>query len=320
MRSQNRLLPILLLCAGVAVASAQGQGSSQQQTPPQQNSGANAGGIDGTQTASLADAQAAVQQQVVPLRDETHHLLVMQNDLVRVYTVGIPPNDATANHRHDHPYLAINFGAANIENDVDGKPPATLQLADGQLVYSAGGFAHIAKTAAAPFHNVTIELLKPQQNAKNLCKQVIEGPLSCEQEEASKKAGVETASAAAKPGGPGNRKKMMSQAANATKASDFSDDDVPSFETDQVRADVITVSGQREYSDESPKSPALLVAMTNSNIDVTLGGQHVSFLHAGDTLWMPAGTARRVNDFLGTKSNFLLVTFKDAQNSPPPQQ
>ena len=316
MRSLKPPLTSLLLCAVRALG--RGDSRPNRKARPQNSDASNSGGLGGTPSPSLADAQAAVLEKVVPLRDETHHQLVMQNDFVRVYAVGVPPNDATANHRHDHPYLAINFGAANIENDVDGKSPVNMQLADGQLVYSPGGFAHIARTSAAPFHNVTIELLKPQQNAKNLCKQIIEGPLSCEQEEAAKKAATETADASKKQPGSAGGKRNSSQAADAARkaASDSGDDDVPYFETDQVRTDVITVSGWHIYDEQSPKAPALLVAMTNSNIDVNLGGQHVSFLHAGDTLWMPAGTSRRVNDFLGTRSNFLLVTFKEAGAAP----
>ena len=57
---------------------------------------------------------------------------------------------------------------------------------------------------------------------------------------------------------------------------------------------------------------ALLIAMSNANLDVSLGGEHTAFLHAGDVLWLPAGTARKVGDFLGTRSQFLLLSFKDS--------
>ena len=86
---------------------------------------------------------------------------------------------------------------------------------------------------------------------------------------------------------------------------------------DEVRVEVVTVSMQREYVDESPKENALLVAMTNSNMSAEVGGHNASFLHSGDILWMPAGEARKVNDFLGTRSNFLLVSFKDATAAKP---
>jgi hypothetical protein len=298
------------------------QGQPQQPDPDGQGSGDQNPADARTASNTLQQAQEAASQQLVPLRDEPHHHLVMQNDLVRVYSVGVPPNDATANHQHDHPYLAINFGAATIENDVQGKPPANLQLADGQLVYSPGGFAHVARTSGVAFHNITIELRQPQQNARDLCKQIIAGPLSCAHDEAAHENTTEMADARKRIPSTASRGKTAPPSANspAKSPSEAADDVVPYFETDQVRADVVTVSSGRDYVEESPKFPALLVAMTNSNIDVNLVGQHVSFLHTGDTVWMPAGTNRRVTDFLGTRSNFLLVTFKDASNAAPPPQ
>jgi hypothetical protein len=346
MRSHRPLLP-LLLCATVAlplsVANAAQSDAQQSQQPQQQShqesrqqsqqqassATQNPSGQPDTEP-TLQQAQDAANRELVPLRDEPHHQLVMQNDTVRVYTVGVPPNDATANHRHDHPYLAINFGAANIENDVQGKPPAHLQLSDGQLVYSPGGFAHVAKTSGAPFHNVTIELLKPQENAKNLCKRIIDGPLSCPQDEEAHKSATEMADARKRlPASTSRRKNSQASASSAnaasaksgTPASADSDDNVPYFETDEVQANVVTVSAGRDYVEKSPKFPALLVAMSNSNLSAELGGDyHGSFLHSGDLLWMPAGTDRHVTDFLGTRSNFLLVTFKDPGSSAPPTQ
>jgi len=52
-------------------------------------------------------------------------------------------------------------------------------MADGQVGYSPGHFAHIARNeSAAPFNNVTIELLKPQGEPRNLCEKIIDGPLN----------------------------------------------------------------------------------------------------------------------------------------------
>lgn len=254
---------------------------------------------DSQQTPSLEQQQQTMENRVVSLRDEPHHQLVLQNDFANVYTVAVPPNDMTLMHRHDLPYVAIDFGAANITNMVQGQNQTTLNLRDGQVVYSAGGFTHIVRTnSGSAFRNVTMELVKPQGTARNLCKQVIEGPLSCPQEQQQQ--------ASAK----GATTKKKPAAADA-------DDVVPYFETDEVRVEVVTVSMQREYVDESPKENALLVAMSNSNMSAEVGGHAASFLHSGDILWLPAGEARKVNDFLGTRSNFLLVSFKDANATKP---
>jgi hypothetical protein len=247
------------------------------------------------QTPTLEQQQDTIDNRLVPLREEPHHRLIFENEFVNVYTVAVPPNDATLMHRHDLPYLAINFGPGNITNIVQGQKEATITLRDGQVVYSPGGFAHVARTnSGSAFRNITVELRKPQGVARNLCQQVVAGPLDCPE-------------------------KKQEQASVAKKnAPTDADDVVPYFETDQVRAEVVTVSMGRDYVDPSPRENALLIAMTNSNINADVGGHQTSFLHSGDILWMPSGEARRVNDFLGTRSNFLLVSFKD--NNTPAKQ
>jgi hypothetical protein len=232
---------------------------------------------------ALAAEASAVEKRVVPLADEPHHQIVLRNDFVHVYSVSVQPLDATLIHKHDLPYLAVSLGATDVENDVTGKPGVRLNLQDGQVIYSAGGFAHAVRTdAGVVFRNVTIELAKPQGTTRNLCKQIVPGPLDCAQETAEGK----------KP------------------AAD--DHDVPYFETDEVRVEVIKVSSGYDYVEEAPKQNAMLVALTNANLDVNLGGEHSSFLHDGDVVWLPAGTHRRIVDFLGTHSSFLLVYLKDS--------
>jgi hypothetical protein len=234
-----------------------------------------------------------VQQEVVPLSAEPHHRLVLQNEFTRVYNVSVQPLDATLIHKHDLPYLAVNLGPADLENLVVGKPEVRIVLQDGQVVYSPGGFAHAVRTdSGVAFRNVTVELAKPQGAARNICKQIVAGPLGTCPEQAQT-----------------NGKKTAPVAA---------DDDIPYFETDEVRVDVVKVAGGKDYVDESPKLDSLLVALTNANLDANLGGQHTSFLHDGDILWMPAGAHRKVVDFLGTRSSFLLVSFKDSAVSSKP--
>lgn len=223
----------------------------------------------------------------VPVNDEPHHAHVFQNDLVRVYNVTVPPLDATLLHQHDKPYIYLILGASDVVNAVEGQPEVRLQFEDGATRYTPGGFAHIARTdAGIPFHNITIELEKPQTSPRNLPVGSVDRPLgSCPPVAAGAK--------------PTNNQLPAEQS-------------VSCFETDQVRLDRVRVEGGKDYSDVAPRTAALLVAMSGANLDVSLGGQHVAFLHEGDVLWLPAGTSRRIVDFLGTKSSFLLLSFKDS--------
>lgn len=227
----------------------------------------------------------------VPLEEEPHHVLVFQNDFVHVFNVTVPPLDSTLLHQHDLPYIYLTLGTTTIVNAVQGKPEARLTLPDGATRFTPGGFAHIARTdAGILFHNITVELERPQAAPRNLGDDADHRPLgSCPQSEAAP------------------------QQNNQAPAEQV----IPCFETSELRMDVVRVEGGRDYAQPAPQSPALLIAMSNSQLDVSLGGEHISFLHAGDVLWLPAGTPRRVSDFLGLRSNFLLLSFKNS-GAPAP--
>jgi hypothetical protein len=215
----------------------------------------------------------------------------------------VPPLDATLLHQHDFPYLYVVLGSADIINAIAGKPELHQTLQDGETHFTPGHFAHIARTdSGMPFHNITIELIRPQGAAKNLCKEVLAGqPLDCPQPQPA----TDAAKGGAKGKGPAPQKS--------------SSDDVPYFETDEIRVELHKASSGRDYVDSAPKTHALLVALSDANLDVNLGGEHLQFLHAGDVLWLPAGQHRRVADFLGTRSSFFLIFFKDGAPAPATQ-
>lgn len=112
-------------------------------------------------TAVFLGAQATSE---VEITNEPHHHLAFENEFVRVFKVEVAAHDATLMHRHRHDYLFVSVGAADVSNEVEDKSPARLNLQDGQTGFLAANFAHIARNlAAAPFRNVTIELLQDQK-------------------------------------------------------------------------------------------------------------------------------------------------------------
>src|SRR6266851_7990147 len=154
----------------------------------------------------------------VPIGEEPHHRLLLQNDFTHVYIVMVPPLDATLLHQHDLPYLYVTLGPADIINAIVGKSELHQILQDGETRYSPGHFAHVARTdSGVPFHNVTIELVHPQGTSKNLCKEVLPGaPTNCPEPKA---AAVDN----------GKAKKGQPEATA---------EDVPYFETDEIRVDL----------------------------------------------------------------------------------
>jgi hypothetical protein len=250
-----------------------------------------------TPVMSLPAQNATAPQGPVPIGEEPHHRLLLQNDFSHVYNVMVPPLDATLLHQHDLPYLYITLGPTDIINAIVGKPELHQVLQDGETHYSPGHFAHVARTdAGVPFHNITIELVRPQGTPKNICKDVVPGqPLNC----------------------PEPQRTVESKKGKKIAPVVETGDDVAYFESDEVRVDLHKVSSGNDYVDAEAKLDVLLVGLTNANLDANLGGEHIQFLHGGDVIWMPAGQHRRIVDFLGTHSGFLLISFKDSASAPP---
>ncbi len=109
---------------------------------------------------TVAAAQKPVPKEV-PVAEEPSHHLVLENQYTRAYKVEVAPGKATLLHRHDHDYIFVAIGDADISNEVLGKPPVEQKLKDGDVNFAPGGFAHVARNlASTPFRNVTIEVLR----------------------------------------------------------------------------------------------------------------------------------------------------------------
>jgi quercetin dioxygenase-like cupin family protein len=247
-------------------------------------------GIAVAQVAALVASDAAVNrrtvtqdsakpQRAVPITREPHHKLVLENDYVRVFNVVVPPHEATLMHQHDVPYLYVTLGPTDLINAIAGKPEMHLVTEDGTTRYTPGPFAHLVRTdAGILFHNITVELLKPQAEQVNL--------------------------------GAGGKDRPLGSCPQS--AGGFSRQTLPCFETSELRLERVAIEGEKGYVQASPEDAALLVAMTDANLDVSISGKHAAVLHTGDVLWLPAGSARKLVDAHGGKSEFLLISFKDS--------
>ncbi len=115
----------------------------------------------------LASAALAQQQQPVEITSEPRHHLVFENEYVRVFDVTVAPRDTTLVHRHNHDYLFVTLGDSDVVSVRPGEKPVALLLKDGEVRFTPGNFAHAAiNNSDRPFHNITIELLKPSADVK----------------------------------------------------------------------------------------------------------------------------------------------------------
>ena len=53
-------------------------------------------------------------------RNEVHHHVVLQNDLVRIMRVLIPPNDATGWHEHNFDYVVVAVNGTKVHGILKG--------------------------------------------------------------------------------------------------------------------------------------------------------------------------------------------------------
>jgi hypothetical protein len=240
-------------------------------------------------------AQAPV---AVPIPKEPHHHLVLENDYVRVFRVSVPAHEATLLHQHDVPYIYVSLGPADVINAVQGKPQARLVMADGQVGYSRGGFAHIARNQSdAPFNNVTIELLKRQGEPRNLCAKIVEGP-------AGECPNPESAPTSTHPA-PLPRGSLL-------------------FETDEFVVESGALTPNPHYAYKQPAISALLVTLEGAELNLKLSRivlpdneRESAHLRGGEVYWLPAGVKRSISARGKAPARILLFSFKDSGPASP---
>jgi hypothetical protein len=155
-------------------------------------------------------------------------------------------------------------------------------MADGQLGYSPGHFAHIARNQSdAPFDNVTIELLKPQGEPRNLCAKVAPNAAS---------AGCD------KTLGSGSERREFSIE--------------PQLETDEMNSDTLRLGPKMESPQIAVQAESLLVALNDSEIQVDVQGKPTKVLHGGEIIWIGAGSRGFVSNQSKKSVGCLKLTFK----------
>ena len=108
------------------------------------------------------------QTPTVEITSEPLHHQIFQNAYVRVFKVEIASHAATLMHRHHHDYFLVALSSAKLSNEASGKPPASLEIQQGEVRFAEGNFAHIDKNLGdQPFPYVTIEYLKDGEAHKS---------------------------------------------------------------------------------------------------------------------------------------------------------
>lgn len=121
------------------------------------------GFTDAAPQVAAQEVMAAVAPRGVPIAQEPHHQLVLQNPFVNVYEIEVASGYATLMHQHDYDNLFVVFGEADVTNAVAGENPAKLHLPDLGVQFAHEPYAHlIANNGKLPFRNIMVELLQTQ--------------------------------------------------------------------------------------------------------------------------------------------------------------
>jgi hypothetical protein len=269
-----------------------------------------------------ASPAAAPGKPPVPITEERHHHLILENAYVRVFRVEIISPDATLLHRHDVPYVYMSIGKAEFSNAVEAKPEVRVKMADGQLGYSNGGFSHIIRTVNdTPFYNLTIELLHPQGSARSDCAKLVNGPLEgCSAPQlavasTADKMASETkgADAAASPGTGVNTPLAQSAPDNAKKAAARPPTFASILETDESTLKSATFPANAKTAIVAGSAGILLIVEPLSQFKLDFSDGSSKLLSGGDPLWLQAwSTASVTNTSEQTSSSVLILGFKDA--------
>jgi hypothetical protein len=224
------------------------------------------------------NAQAPVPLAHGDVPGEPHHHLKIENEYVRAYYVEVPPHEDTLLHQHDHDYLFVTLGDTEVINAVLGKPEVKLSLKDGEVRFTRGGFAHVARNLSdKPFRNVTIELLHAQGEAHNTCGFVIPG--------------------------------QGAAICDPPPGSDWAD---TQFETSEVTLDLVWLFANGKHTESASKFAFLVVGLGGPQVKVSAKGKSPKVLREREVEWFDPGTAVQFSHAGTEVAKFLKLTFRDS--------
>ena len=111
-------------------------------------------------------SQSNSQQSPVEISGEAHHHPKFENEFVRVWDVTVPAGDTTLWHIHRHDNVVVTLGEARLRIETAGAAPGESLWKFGEVKFGKATYVHRAmNVGVTPFHNFTIELLKPPAGA-----------------------------------------------------------------------------------------------------------------------------------------------------------
>ena len=111
---------------------------------------------------------AADDERILPANEEPRHVVMLENEWVRVIDVEIPEGERTLYHTHslDYPYVLVT--SVTLYNQIYGQEPKDVKMQAGFIGYydaaSKGAYTHrFINRGPGAFRAIGIELLKPME-------------------------------------------------------------------------------------------------------------------------------------------------------------
>jgi quercetin dioxygenase-like cupin family protein len=226
----------------------------------------------------LPTALAAQTVPVITMDHEPHHHLALRNDMVEVFEVNLAPHDAFLMHRHDQDDVAVVLGEATTVGTAPGRADILRIWKGGEVLFARSGRVHAVRNIGkTPYRMVSIDLLRPQTGARNLCgTQVPDMKPDC--------------AAAADSDGPGSG--------------------LPQFETDQIRVTLARIRPHEQASFGEADRDELIVAMDEAAV-ASAAGKPDQTLAPGGPLWLARGGTKCIlKNESGKELRVVTVAFK----------
>jgi hypothetical protein len=216
----------------------------------------------------------AQEQSIILLKLEPHHHLVLHNDYVNVYSVQVEAKDSVLLHKHDFDAIGIMLSDAEIIVRAPGKPDSHQKVLAGQLRLQQSGYIHsTAIEGDAAYRNVTVELLLPQHERRNICASVISAqPLNCP---------------SVQPDGAA----LVQQ---------------PQFETNQTKINLIRLKQQQSVTLDALPQSRLVIVLDDTAIVTGVNSSPKAF-RSGDILWRDSNSPAQMFENAGSQEIRLVI-------------
>ncbi|HTF24147.1 MAG TPA: hypothetical protein VK937_09535 [Candidatus Limnocylindria bacterium] len=217
---------------------------------------------------------------VIPLASEPHHRLALHNKYVNVYEVEVAPRGTVQLHRHEFDAISIMMSSSEVIVRAPGKPDVRQKLSQGQVRLQSRGYVHSTSIEGdTTYRNVTVELLFPQQGARNLCAAVIATQgLNCPPAESSLLGTTHI--------------------------------DQAQFETKQTRVTLIRLMPHQGMNMGDPSRSVLVVALDDA-LSTMSGEKTQSSVRPGDFVWLEQGApARALRNTSGNEARLISFIFE----------